>query len=185
MLTAPSFMPDWCKEAMGTSTGRRAEEEQHVVATAAVQSSKLPQPGCRPRCTASTGRTGTSLSAALVQASDGNFYGTTQQPGTVFKITPAGVLTSLYTFDGSDGLYPDAALVQAGDGNFYGTTYLGGASDNGTVFKITPSGTLTTLHSFDYTNGGDPVGPLYWAGTRASTGKPQWAGCTSRVRSTA
>jgi len=91
--------------------------------------------------------------AALVQATDGNFYGTTGI--TVFKITPGGTLTTLHTFYGADGAQPYAGLVQASDGNFYGTTLYGGANGGcnygegcGTVFKITPSGTLTTLHSF-------------------------------------
>jgi len=90
-----------------------------------------------------------------------NLYGTTTQGGangrggTIFKITPGGVLTTLYSFcsqpNCTDGSQPFAALVQATNGDFYGTTAAGGASagyDYGTVFKITPSGTLTTLHSF-------------------------------------
>jgi uncharacterized repeat protein (TIGR03803 family) len=93
---------------------------------------------------------------ALVQASDGNFYGTTLNGGTncnggcgtVFKITPAGVLTTLHNFAGPDGSNPYAGLVQANDGNFYGTTLYGGANQEGAVFKITPSGTFTTLYSF-------------------------------------
>jgi uncharacterized repeat protein (TIGR03803 family) len=100
--------------------------------------------------------------AGLVQASDGNFYGTTggfYGVGTVFKITPEGTLTSLHSFDGTDGEYPFAALVQASDGNFYGTTGWGGAYGYGTVFKITSTGTLTTLHSFDSSDGANP-----WAG---------------------
>ncbi len=93
----------------------------------------------------------------LVQATDGNFYGTTERGGpnalgSVFKVTPAGVLTTLHTFTFLDylvdGDYPEAGLVLATDGNFYGTTYSGGANSYGTVFKITPDGTLTTLHSF-------------------------------------
>jgi uncharacterized repeat protein (TIGR03803 family) len=93
----------------------------------------------------------------LVQATDGNFYGTTQEggansDGTVFKITPSGRLTTLYSFCSQsgcpDGLYPVAGLIQATDRNFYGTTLLGGAKNSGTVFEITPSGGLTTLHSF-------------------------------------
>jgi uncharacterized repeat protein (TIGR03803 family) len=77
--------------------------------------------------------------------------------GTVFKITPSGTLTTLYSFCSqsgcTDGYGP--VLLQATDGNFYGTTVYGGANTTGcggggcgTVFKITPSGTLTTLYSF-------------------------------------
>jgi uncharacterized repeat protein (TIGR03803 family) len=100
---------------------------------------------------------GVHPSAELVQATDGNLYGTTEgepgtSDGTVFKITPSGTLTTVYSFcsqkDCADGRSPDAKLVQASDGNFYGTTSLGGANIAGTVFKITPSGTLTTLYSF-------------------------------------
>jgi len=91
---------------------------------------------------------------ALVQGSDGNFYGATSQhgangDGTVFKITPSGTLTTLHSFNGTDGECPIAALAQGSDGNFYGTTPEGGSGGYGTVFKITPSGTLTTLHNFE------------------------------------
>ena len=100
---------------------------------------------------------GFAPSSPLIQATDGNFYGTTPEGGanypgfgTVFKITPSGTLTVLHSFDGADGERSFAALVQGTDGNFYGTTSFGGGNPNygGTVFKITPSGTLTTLHSF-------------------------------------
>jgi uncharacterized repeat protein (TIGR03803 family) len=98
--------------------------------------------------------------AGLVQAADGELYGTTagggaDNYGTVFKITPSGTLTTLYSFCSqpandvcTDGAVPEAGLVQAADGNFYGTTEYGGAHSSGTVFRITPSGTLTTLYSF-------------------------------------
>ena len=84
--------------------------------------------------------------AGLLQASDGNFYGTTQWggsatngSGTIFRITPQGVETVLYSFtDASIGANPEAGLIQASDGNFYGTTSGGGATNNGSVFKITP-----------------------------------------------
>ena len=93
----------------------------------------------------------------LVQATNGDLYGTTQDGGanrygTVFKITPGGTLTTLYSFCSqsgcTDGYQPLAALVQATDGDFYGTTSVGGANGYGTVFKMTPGGTLTTLYSF-------------------------------------
>jgi uncharacterized protein (TIGR03437 family) len=97
--------------------------------------------------------------AGLVQATDGNFYGTTigggvnneVNGGTVFKVTPGGSLTTMYSFcflaGCADGAQPRGGLTQASDGNFYGTTS-GGGINGGTVFKITPGGTLTTLYSF-------------------------------------
>jgi uncharacterized repeat protein (TIGR03803 family) len=99
--------------------------------------------------------------AALVQATDGNLYGTTvvggpNGIGTVFKITLSGQLTTLHSFDEGDGAYPYAGLVQATDGNLYGTTESGGSLGDGTVFKITPSGKLTTLHRFDVGDGANP-----------------------------
>jgi len=97
--------------------------------------------------------------AGLVQGSDGNFYGTTQYGGltgvgTVFRISPIGAYTNLYSFGYSpDGFNPYAELVQGSDSNFYGTTYFGGLRGVGTVFRITPSGVYTNLYSF----GGSPA----------------------------
>jgi uncharacterized repeat protein (TIGR03803 family) len=100
----------------------------------------------------------------LVQGTDGNFYGMTSgggtnNSGTVFKITPAGVETVLWSFgSGTDGSYPyNESLTLGADGNFYGTTYAGGANNEGTVFKITPSGTETVLWSFG--SGADGIYP--------------------------
>ena len=114
------------------------------------------------------GTNGANPYATLVQGLDGNFYGTTEfggpnEAGTVFKITPTGTLTTLYTFpDFSDGCNPGAGLVLGSDGNFYGTTVTCGGTSSGcpfgcgTVFKITPAGELTTLHTFDATDGYQP-----------------------------
>ena len=118
------------------------------------------------------------LSSALVQATDGDLYGTTPNGedvlqcgecngGSVFKITQTGTLTTLYSFcsqdvtpsgECPDGFEPNAALIQGTDGNLYGTTTGGGAIGDGancastggcgTVFRITPSGSLTTLYTF-------------------------------------
>jgi len=93
----------------------------------------------------------------LVQAGDGNLYGTTQSGGaigngSIFRLTPSGTLTTLYSFCSvascADGAYPLGGLVLATDGKLYGTTSGGGTSSVGTFFKITTAGTLTTLHSF-------------------------------------
>src|ERR1039457_1285697 len=105
---------------------------------------------------------GTVAQAALVQAANGDLYGTTYGGGTngygtVFKITPGGTLTTLYSFcfqsGCTDGVEPYPGLVQAANGDLYGTAYGGGTNGYGTVFKITPGGTLTTLYSFCYRSG--------------------------------
>lgn len=113
------------------------------------------------------------MATGLVQGINGNFYGTTASGGasnscmngcgTVFKITPKGILSTLHSFDGTDGSGPYSGLVQGTDGNFYGTTAYGGANNSctdgcGTIFKITTEGVLTTLHSFDGTDGSSPNG---------------------------
>jgi uncharacterized repeat protein (TIGR03803 family) len=100
------------------------------------------------------GTEGNYPEAGLVLGTDGNFYGTTSGGGangygTVFKITPAGMLATLYSFNGTDVGNPEAGLVLGTDGNFFGTTTNGGTGSFGTVFTITPAGTLTTLHNFD------------------------------------
>lgn len=104
---------------------------------------------------------GPQYPAILAQGRDGNLYGTLEQGGTssmgtVFRMTPSGVVTTLYNFSGLDGQNPDGGLVLGTDGNFYGTTRFGGASNLGTVFKITPAGKLTTLHSFIGSDGSEP-----------------------------
>jgi MYXO-CTERM domain-containing protein len=91
--------------------------------------------------------------AALVQGSDGNFYGTTpfggtNGAGTIFKMTPAGVLTTLFSFNTSNGANPYAGLVQGSDGNFYGTTQNGGSLNDGVVFQlILPPATAAPVFS--------------------------------------
>jgi uncharacterized repeat protein (TIGR03803 family) len=102
----------------------------------------------------------------LVQATNGKIYGTTAEGGangvgTVFKITSGGTLTTLHSFDNTDGGGPTAAMIQATDGNLYGTTT--GGNGAGTVFKITLGGTLTVLNTFNFTDGALPFAGLVQA----------------------
>lgn len=117
--------------------------------------------------------------ADVVQGLDGNLYGTTADggtngAGTVYRLTPAGTLTTIYSFCSlpscADGESPNAPVVLGTDGNFYGTTIGGGTGTVycgegcGTVFKLTPKGVLTTLHNFctvyPCDDGGLPVSGL-------------------------
>ena len=116
-----------------------------------------------------------AIAHGLIQASDGNFYGTTQissttpfYPGVVYQLTPAGVQTTLYTFctltDCADGWDIFTGVVQDNDGNFYGTSYNGGSYNEGTVYKLTPAGVFTLLHTFAYGTDGAQPGGLVQAG---------------------
>jgi uncharacterized repeat protein (TIGR03803 family) len=116
--------------------------------------------------------------AGLVQAANGDFYGTTYYggasgagtgTGTVFKLTTRGKYTTLFSFcemgvtTCTDGSNPAASLVHATNGNLYGTTANGGANGYGSVFKISPAGTFATVHSFDFADGATPVAGLIQA----------------------
>ena len=93
--------------------------------------------------------------APLLLASDGNFYGVSQDAsgppgrGSVFRMTPAGDLDVLHIFGIVDGEDPRSPLVEGTDGFLYGTTNVGGANESGTVFRIRKDGTgFATLHHF-------------------------------------
>jgi uncharacterized repeat protein (TIGR03803 family) len=126
---------------------------------------------------------GASPSAGLIQARDGNYYGTTTfggpaNYGTLFQLTAAGTFTNLISFAGTNGAGPRAPLVQGTDGNFYGTTYNGGSNNFGTLFRLATNGTLTTLATLNFVGGSGayPIGGLvqgldgYFYGTAALGG---------------
>jgi len=103
---------------------------------------------------------------SIVEANDGNFYGTTLQGGvdglgTIFRLTPVGNLSTLCTFTGTNGAYP-TSLILGSDGVLYGCTTQGGTdfvgpfSGSGTVYKITTNGDFTRLHAFSNTDGSQP-----------------------------
>jgi uncharacterized repeat protein (TIGR03803 family) len=119
---------------------------------------------------------GTAPEGDLIQGSDGNFYGMTARggdyasfpggSGTIFKMTPKGVITVLHEFNGHNGRFPVGNLIKGPDGNFWGMTVFGGADIGGTVFKITPSGVFTVVYNFiqmDWASSdksGNPLGSL-------------------------
>lgn len=103
---------------------------------------------------------------ALIQASDGNFYGMTtlggiSGNGTVIKVSPSGAVTVIHTFGGgtADGSQPYGSLIQASDGNMYGMTFQGGANGTGTVFKVTLAGVVNVIYSFGANGPNDGARP--------------------------
>jgi uncharacterized repeat protein (TIGR03803 family) len=119
------------------------------------------------------GADGANPTAPPIEGLDGNFYGTTAagglaltdgQYGSVYKITPSGVFTTLHTFDNTHGANPLAPLLEAADGTFYGTTFFGGTNSAGTIFRITALGKFDVLFNFTPSSGpvpGYPYGGLF------------------------
>ena len=97
-----------------------------------------------------------------IELADGNFYGVTwwagqgssNNGGTVWKATPAGLVTALRTFAfDSSGKFPNGenpviGFAAGADGNLYGTTESGGSANAGVMYKLTPSGSFEVLHNF-------------------------------------
>jgi uncharacterized repeat protein (TIGR03803 family) len=133
--------------------------------------------------------------AGLIADGAGNFYGTTvwggsgecvgdYQCGAVFKITPKGTETVVYSLrGGSDGQNPLAGVIVTKNGSLYGTTYAGGNSGCvqnegcGVVFRVATDGTETVLHTFDaYPSGWNPSGALIKNGAGSLYGTTQGGG---------
>ncbi|HEY3778571.1 MAG TPA: choice-of-anchor tandem repeat GloVer-containing protein [Rhizomicrobium sp.] len=114
------------------------------------------------------GTDGNQPIAGLILDGAGNLYGTAEtggvnNDGVIFKMSPNGTETVLYSFTGSaDGAYPDGSVsLDEKKGDLYGTASAGGASGNGIIYKLSKRGKLTALHNFDGAgDGGYPTGPL-------------------------
>src|ERR1039458_6864923 len=140
---------------------------------------------------------GNEPAGGLVQANDGNFYGTTEYGGTspncgsfgcgtIFRVSPSGTYTNLRSFDGysTDGAAPLATLVFGTDGNLYGTASQGGVYGYGTVFRLSLNGNYTNLYSFGSTSidGASPEAGL-GQGIGGSFYGTTYAGGTNQVPS--
>ena len=97
------------------------------------------------------GTNGGEPNGTLLQASDGNFYGTTHAGGDIdggllFKLTPTGEITTLVSFNYTNGYWPSAGLIKRHTANLVTDHLRGGwMGTGGTVFRITTNGTLMTL----------------------------------------
>ena len=120
-----------------------------------------------------TGLNGARPYAGLTRGPDGYLYGTTRYgganvqlpdettaPGTIFRLSSSGLLSTLVSFNRTNGANPEGLLVCGADGNLYGTTVAGGSANVGTIFRVTTNGNLDTLFAFSGTNGALPYGGL-------------------------
>lgn len=121
-----------------------------------------------------TGTDGAYPYSGLVQAANGNFYGMTSEIlldsgapnckmtgigyGTFYQMNASNTVTSLFTFDNTDGSYPFEPPTLGSDGNFYGATACGGTNNDGVAFELTPGGAETILHTFV---GSDGIIPFF------------------------
>ena len=125
------------------------------------------------------GTNGSHPFAGVVLDTQGNLYGTSEDgaaanDGTVFEIAEgSNTITTLASFNGTNGNYPVANVVLDGQGNLYGTASGGGASHDGTVFEMAKgSNTITTLASFNGTNGSYPRAAWSWTARATCTARP-------------
>jgi uncharacterized repeat protein (TIGR03803 family) len=126
------------------------------------------------------GTNGANPLAGLVQGSDDNFYGTTisggtNSPGygTIFKLTTNGIITTLVSFNSTNGATPTAGLMQSNDGNFYGTTSSGGANGFGTIFRFSIVPTPQPVIQMVGQNAG--VLTFTWSAVPNETYQPQYS----------
>jgi hypothetical protein len=99
----------------------------------------------------------------------------------VFRVTPEGVLTTLFTFNNTNGPNPNG-LVLANDGTFYGTTAFGGTNSFGTIFNVTTNGVFTTLFNFHFTDGQAPSTKMVFGNDGNLYGTTFFGGFTDNIR---
>ena len=144
-------------------------------------------------CSFTGGNGGGNPVGALVQATDGNFYGVTQNggslgDGTIFQLTYNGTLVTLHSFQGgNEGRKPLAGLVQGVDGNLYGTTQKGGPNDDGTVFRLVIPPSVRSLAQTENAitiTWSSIVGQTYQVQCNSNLTSTNWVNLTSPIIAT-
>jgi len=135
------------------------------------------------------GANGAQPYAGLVLGKDESFYGTTSQGGTngfptgfgtIFKLTPAGSLSTLVFLNSNNGAKPYGSLVQTPNGFLYGTTWQGGVSNLGTLFRVSTNGVFNSLLSFTNNNGAKPSARLTLGTDGLLYGTTQFGGASNQ-----
>jgi len=152
-------------------------------AGAAAESQAEPDTVAYTQLHAFTPDEGACPNGALLEASDGRFYGMTRGGGrhglgTLYRMSRQGHVEVLHTFGQgtAEGKTPNGSLIQVGD-SLYGATQGGGEFGDGTVFRIGLDGTFTILHSFsEAVDGKWPQGPLLLASDGKLYGETEWGG---------
>jgi uncharacterized repeat protein (TIGR03803 family) len=160
--TAPSFGPDGA--LYGYSAGGSCCGQIYKLSNPTSSRSNQRIFSALVELSASTGE---GLAEPMTLAADGNFYGSMASSGqnnygTIFRLTPAGVLTVLDSLPGAVGGYSvSSPLVLGPDGALYGTTQAGGTYGGGAIFRLGVDGSLNSLISFDgATTGSKPNGTI-------------------------
>ncbi len=113
---------------------------------------------------AASGSQGKDSFAGLLQASDGNFYGSSSEGGShnigvAFRLTPSGAYTKLLDFTST----ASNQYTEAFDGQLYSASSFGGTNNSGAITRTTFDGQLSIIYSFGPNIGGGnvpPYGPL-------------------------
>src|SRR5688572_6268220 len=122
---------------------------------------------------------------SLVQARDGNFYGTLSAGtpnggGAIFRITPGGQFSLIKSLlINTEGGRPNGKLIQGSDDNLYGLNSSGGSTGYGTIFKITMAGQYTLMKTFTHADGAAPYGGLVQANDGNLYGMTNTGGTTN------
>jgi len=121
--------------------------------------------------------------AALMQATNGSLYGTTESGGdfdggTVFRMMSDGAFAVVHAFTAEEGWNPVAPLIQTSNGALLGTTSAGDPFGNrGTIFQIAPDGTFSVLYAFlGGSDGGSPWAALLLATDQSCYGTARFGG---------